>query len=295
MKNLDRKRRTDRERIIDEAIAMETESAREAGALGYYARVLTQATLPHSRPTENVFKRSNGALTVTIMADPDIGLPYGPKVRLLLAWLTTEAVRTRERQVILGDSLSGFMRKLGLMPTGGRWGSITSLKEQSKRLFSCSIKAVHDTDARWQLERCDVVDSADLWWHPKSPDQTGIWASSVTLSEHFYQEVIGYPVPIDLRAVRALSRSPLALDIYSWLTYRMSYLKQPARIPWELLELQFGSDYQETRIFKYKFLKQLRSVLAIYNADVRNAGTALELRPSPSHIPHLSCAKPSQS
>jgi hypothetical protein len=32
--------------------------------------------------------------------------------RLLLAWLITEAVRTRERDLVLGDTLSRFMAQL---------------------------------------------------------------------------------------------------------------------------------------------------------------------------------------
>jgi hypothetical protein len=43
--------------------------------------------------------------------------------RILLAWMTTEAVRTQSRELVLGDSLSRFMRSLDLVPTGGRWES----------------------------------------------------------------------------------------------------------------------------------------------------------------------------
>ncbi len=47
------------------------------------------------------------------------GLPYGTYPRLLLAWLNTEAVRTKERTIILGHSLSEFMRQLDLIPEPG--------------------------------------------------------------------------------------------------------------------------------------------------------------------------------
>ena len=39
--------------------------------------------------------------------------------RLLLAWVCTEAVRTQGRVLILGDSVSGFMRKLDIYSTSG--------------------------------------------------------------------------------------------------------------------------------------------------------------------------------
>jgi hypothetical protein len=55
------------------------------------------------------------------------------------------------------------------------------------------------------------------------------------------------PIPIDTRALKALTRSPLAIDLYVWLTYRMSYLKEPTTVPWELLSLQTGAHYREVR------------------------------------------------
>src|SRR5579862_9286839 len=122
-------------KLISESFALEVEEAKQAGALGFMARALVQATMPHSKPAESFFERTNGAFTLTMMAPPKVGLPYGSMPRLLMVWLTTEAVRTKNRDLVLGDSLSGFMRDLGLTVTGGRWGSITRLREQSRRLF----------------------------------------------------------------------------------------------------------------------------------------------------------------
>ena len=99
-------------------------------------------------------------------------------------------------------------------------------------------------------------------------------------------------MPIDLRALKALKGSPLALDIYSWLTYRMSYLRRPCLIPWEALQTQFGADYGRPRDFKRKFLAHLADVLHVYPAvrlSERPAG--LLLRPSPTHLPRTSATR----
>ena len=104
------------ERLITEALAIEAESAQEAGALGFMARAMVQATLPHKKVEGNEFERKNGAFTLSLMSPARIGLPYGVMPRLLLAWLTTEAVKTQSRELELGDSLSGFMRELDLVP-----------------------------------------------------------------------------------------------------------------------------------------------------------------------------------
>src|SRR5262245_4804846 len=116
-------------KLISEALAIEARDAKETGALGFMARALVQATMPHSKVEGNEFKRRNGAFKLTILADSEVGLPYGSIPRLLIAWLTTEAVRTKQRELILGDSLSAFMAQLDLTPTGGRWGTITMLRE----------------------------------------------------------------------------------------------------------------------------------------------------------------------
>ena len=37
---------------------------------------------------------------------------------------------------------------------------------------------------------------------------------------------------------QVIKASPFAIDLYIWLTYRMSYLKTPTLIPWEGLQAQ---------------------------------------------------------
>lgn len=271
--------------LVQQALEIEAQEAREAGALGYMARALTLATMPHRRTAENEFERRNGAFTLTMLAPSRIGLPYGSLPRLLIAWLTTEAVLTRERQIVLGERLSDFMAKLELVPTGGRWGTITRLRDQMQRLFASSVSCTYEDARRWALESVRIADRADLWWSPKAPEQAALWRSVVVLGERFFQEAIQSPVPIDLRALKALRRSPLALDIYCWLTHRMSYLRRSIVIPWGALQTQFGADYRLTRQFKAKFLKQLHAVREVYrDAKVEPEEGGLRLKPSPTHI-----------
>ena len=272
--------------LINQALAIEDEQAQEAGALGFMARAMVQATLPHRKVDGNEFTRRNGNYSLTIMAPSVIGLPYGTIPRLLLAWLTTEAVKTKERELELGDSLSGFMAELDMMPTGGRWGSITRLKDQSRRLFSSSITAVYEDGPGFAVINQTVADRAQFWWDNKNPEQAGLWKSTVTLSEKFFNEVTDRPVPIDMRAIKALKKSPMALDIYMWLTYRMSYLKSPAVVSWPGAAMSLGSGYAELRDFKKAFLSELRKVLLVYaNANVEVLPEGLRIKPSLTHIP----------
>jgi len=277
------------DKIISEALAIEAEGAKEAGTLGYMARAMVQATMPHSKIAGGIHERTNGDYTFTMMANPTIGLPYGSVPRVVLAWLATEAVKTRNRELVLGDSMSAFMRELDMVPTGGRWGSVTRLKEQTRRLFGAVLQCSYSTKDQDALQNYLIADSANLWWTPKAPDQESLFNSQVTLSENFYQEIINNPVPIDMRALYSLKKSPLALDIYCWLTYRMSYLSKATTIPWEGLQAQFGSGYPMTTRgklnFKRAFLRQLKKVSVVYPEAKASDGLAgLLLKPSKTHV-----------
>ena len=204
--------------LVNEALAIQAEEAKEAGALGYMARALTQATMPHSKQGGNEFTRTNGNFTLTMLAPSNTGLPYGSLPRLLVAWLTTEAVLKKEPVLILGNSLSEFMQQLGETGrSGGAWGNIPRIKKQTTALFSSFITCSYNNeDKQTNLKNIMVADEADLWWHPKNDRQTSLWESSVTLSQRFFDEIISNPVPVDMRALKALKRSPMKLDMYIW-------------------------------------------------------------------------------
>lgn len=270
--------------LINQALAIEDEAAREAGALGFMARAMVQATLPHRKVEGNEFERRNGNFTLSLMSPAKIGLPYGAVPRLLLAWVTTEAVKTKSRELELGNSMSAFMAELGMSRQGS---NIASLKNQTRRLFASTVSATYEDKEKHNIADIGyrLADRSVLWWHSKDPEQAGLWKSTVTLSEQFFNEVIDRPVPIDMRAIKALKQSPMALDVYSWLTYRVSYLKRPVVIPWAALALQFGSDYSRLRDFKAALLSELRKVLVVYSSvQVEALEEGLLVKPSLTHI-----------
>ncbi len=280
------------ERLFAEAVSIEAESAIDAGALSYMARSMVMATLPHRKVDGNEFVRKNGDFTLSLMAPSHIGLPYGSIPRLLVAWVTTETVRTKERELVLGETLSEFMRALDLVPTGGRWGTITRLKDQMARLFSSSVTCSYADGRRFALQSVKVVDKAALWWDPKTPEQSTLWQSVIVLGEHFFNEIMESPVAVDMRALKILKQSPMALDIYTFLTYRMSYLRKSTVIPWESLQNQLGSDYAKTpeglRNFKKKFLRQLAMVRVVYpDVNISPSDNGLLLKPSKTHVKML--------
>ena len=268
---------------------------RDVDALGFLGRMLVQATLPHSKPEGRKFERSNGGLTIRMTATEDgIGLPYGTYPRLLLAWVTTEAARTGSPKLNLGHSLAAFMAQLGLVATGGEKGTVTALRRQMDMLFRASIAWDYIGEGRSQKTQLFPFEGHQLWWDPIAPKQQDLFRSKLVLNQTFFNELVKRPVPLDMRALKFLAnlRSPLALDIYTWLTYRMSTLKEPVNIPWASLEMQFGADYADTREFRRKFLEKLKIVKELYpTAKVAPAEDGLSLWPSPTHVPARAASK----
>lgn len=279
-------------KLVTECLAIEAESAKEAGTLAFMARAMVIATLPHSKPDNFIFQRKNGDYIFTMMANPQFGLPYGSLPRLLLAWMTREAKRTKSPVLHLGKTFSEFLRILKLSRSGGKRGDATRLREQMLRLFTTHISCVHQNKKKGicKGDQFVVTRSFELWWNPLKERQCDLsHTSSITLAKDFFDELIDRPVPVDFRVLQVLRRSPLQIDIYVWLTYRFSYLKKATLIPWGMLVLQFGSDYaddaQGLRGFKKQFLKALHIVTVIYpNANVLVQDDGIRLRPSQTHI-----------
>lgn len=327
---------------IEASLAIEAEDAKSAGALGFMARALVIATMPYKDPKTDVFTRRNGDITLRIIAGYSGGIPYGVYPRLLMAWITTEAVRTRSRVIELGDSLSYFLREvLEVQRGGGQRGSSTRVAEQMKRLFGSMVNVSstsETTGRRFKLRNVTIADDVDfdeahidleprpkgailgidgkplesggtlpldlddaalqlppddaeaMLWMPQASDTAGSWRSYVKLTENFYNECIDRPVPIDMRAYKALRRAPLAMDIYTWMTYRMfTVTKRTRPIPWEALMGQFGSNYASPRAvldFKKGFRNALKLVQMTYpNVRFEETEKGLVLLPSPTHVP----------
>ncbi len=275
-----------RSSLIRRALLLNDEDAYAAGEVGFFARALVQATLPHSDPGGNEFVRENGHYTLTILAPAHLGLPYGRYPRLVLAYLNTEAVRTKRRRISLGRTLSHFCRDLGIVPTSGPRGSLRQLRKQMERLFSCSFQCVYQAADRGQHagDGFLLAERRALWWDPESSTQELVECSFVELSERFFREATGAPVPIDIRVLRAL-RSPFEIDIYIWLTWRFFRLRRPVVVPWASLMLQFGCAYRSQRHFKQRFLAYLANVIGYYPAArLETCRAGLRLNPSRPHV-----------
>jgi len=264
-------------KLLDAAAAIRLDPDKAEAA--FMARQLVQATLPHRNPGDvPLWKRTNGNLTLAIRPGIDIttgksyGYPYGTLPRLLLFWMTTEAVRTKNPCLALGSSLASFMRQLGLDPRrGGKRSDARRLQEQMQRLFQAviSFQQEHEeaghTGTAWL--NMQVAPKGVLWWDERQPEQGALWESWVQLGAEFFQALTQAPVPVDMRALKALKNSPLALDLYAWATYtayKAQMSGQPRSTSWKALHEQLGGEYHDMREFAKSARTALRKVQVVY-------------------------------
>ena len=251
---------------------------------GFMARMMALCCLPRSNPgNRKEYKRVNGPFTLYMIAGGGNKLPFGNLPRLLMAWLCSEAVRTQSRILVLGDSLSDFMRSLDVYSSSGQ--KHTRLRNQMKRLFGCSVSMIYEDEHGKQFVNSHIADRGEFWW--SHPAERKPWESKIELGEKFFQEIISHPVPLNLNTLTALKRSPLGLDLYLWLTYRTFTLRAPLRLSWPLLYGQFGavpakaSDKRTVDNFRTKALRELKKIkLAWPELNYTTAPGVLILHPS---------------
>jgi hypothetical protein len=259
-------------KLLDAAEAIRLDPDKTEAA--FMARQLVQATLPHKNPGNvPLWTRRNGNLTLTIQPGQEngalLGYPYGTIPRLLLFWITTEAVKTKNRRLELGNSLTKFMRELGLNPDNGRGkrSDARRLRDQMERLFRARISFDQITLGKRAWVDMQVAPEGVLWWDERHPAQTTLWDSWIQLGEKFFEAITAAPVPVDMRALKALKRSPLALNLYAWATYTAFQTQksgQSRSISWELLHEQMGAEYDDVKDFGKKARFALRKVQAVY-------------------------------
>lgn len=242
--------------------------------LRYMPTPLAICGLPYKALPEDKleFERAQGRMAVTITAGklraPDgrrvqQPVPWGPKARLIMAHLSTEALRNRSRIIETSETLSGFMRDMGFEPRGGARGNIEPFKDQLRALAACRMEI-----SSWDGKRSGMVDVKPLekveLWFGDHPDQQSLWPTKVAFSQSFYDELEKHALPIDVRVLRALSNSARRLDLMFWVTYRITRLQQRLVLDWHPLKSQFGEGYGRDRDFRAALAEDVAALKEIF-------------------------------
>lgn len=237
--------------------------------------VLAMCGLPLTRQPVEVreFERRQGRMSLVVEAgklrNPETGdrepqpLPFGPKARLLLMHLCSEAIRQKSATIEIADSLTAFIRDIGFPVTGGEKGTLRAFKEQINALAACRL-SVGMWDGKHAVEYQGAPFSRVDVWLPTNPDQMMLWPSTLTFSTDFYTTLARHALPLRAEAVRAFAGSARKLDLYFWFNYRLSRLREPLTISWEALAGQFGGGFGRVRDFRRGFAEDLAHILEVF-------------------------------
>lgn len=257
----------------------------------YQHSVFCQTGLPYRDPGDGVtsWDRVNGRVHLAITAGKvmhpelermvQIGLPYGPKPRLILAHLNGEALRRQSPEIEVEASLTAFVKRLNLDP-GGR--TIRTIKDQLSRLAASRITLGMMRDGRAFTVNSQIVAAFDLWFS-KDDAQRVLWPSSLRLSSDYFDSLTRHAVPLHDRALMAMSGNAMALDVYAWLAQRLHRIEvgKPVLMTWPGLQEQFGWSYGRLTSFRPEFRTTLGLVKSQYQAaDVELDKKGMTLRHS---------------
>jgi hypothetical protein len=251
------------------------------------------AGLPHRKtPDEQDWRIQTEHLTLVVepgkLPNKDgstsyVGVPYGPIARLILYYLMDRALETGCRTVTLGKTLTAFLTRLGLS-NGGKTHRI--IREQVERISRCRLTFHLEGNGRRGVANQAIIDSAMFFDGPNTnnDNQASLFTDTLHLSEGFYNHLRQHNVFLDEKAIEKIHANSRALDVYSWLAFRLHHLGDPTFIPWATLRPQFGVGITVKRNFPSVMRDDLMLALSVYEkakVDILDQGVLLHPSPPP--------------
>jgi len=198
-------------------------------------------------------------------------------------------VRTSSRQVELGATFTDWMRRMGYRTISyGPRGSATLVRQQLDRLLAC------EWIIRWDGQGADGTKEFGIREIKLSTEYVGFnggaggFGREIRLTEGFFDHLRQHAVPLDENAIRQLRDSPTALDLYTWLAYRLPRIsgRRPATLSWQQLAVHFGNDGTHIRKFRQTVRDAWdRHVSAVYpEARADFDATLIRLYASPAPL-----------
>lgn len=263
---------------------------------------LCAMSLPVRRPTDETMPiiRKDGQYTLAITPRPVLrlvggqqsmavlGVPYGSLPRLVLIHIMTEAVRTRSRHIVLGSSFTDWMRRMGFRTVSyGPRGSATLIRQQLDRLLACEWMIRWDNQTPQGAQEFAVKEVKLSNDYAGTTGSRGSFSREILLTEGFFEHLREHAVPLDENAIRQLRDSATALDLYTWLAYRLPRISRdrPALLSWAQVAVHFGNDGNNIRKFRQTIRDAWdRQVSAVYpdaKIELDTSGVRLYSSPAP--------------
>ncbi|MFD1696781.1 replication protein RepA [Roseibium aestuarii] len=320
---ISRQERRDQERAVAEAKARELdamprEQRRRAivrqqfedepptvGDLRHIHSVLAVCGLPYERQPLDVrrYERRQGSMSLLVNAGEIMTpsgkwapqeLPFGPKARLILMHLCSQAVLQNSPTIEIAETFTAFVREMGFNDSGGSRGALTAFKQQLNALAACELKIGTWNGTTAKTKSFKPIDEFEVWLS-NNPGQRSLWPSTLTFSQDMYESLKHHAMPVNVRAVKAFAGSARKLDLYFWLGYRLHLIDKPLHISWKALAEQFGTGFSRQRDFQRKLAEELGHIEEVFpKLPIKLTEDGLNLRPADPNVLALPAQKVSK-
>ena len=245
--------------------------------IGLFPWIFTQTVLPHSqRGSINTgasaprYFATNGRSRLHVTSTSGLaaishGIPYGGTCRYLIAYLCGLARKKDTPILRFSCSQSKWLADLQIGTSGGRNGRLRYIQDQLWRLTTASFRFERFSSVNSRagvLLNAPFARRAAFWFDPV--DYGSPTPFLIELDPWFFAEISRRGIPLRMATLRHLVRSPLACDLYAWLTRKVHALSEMGRpqvtISWSQLHEQFGPGYTHTRDFRKRALLQIRKI-----------------------------------
>jgi hypothetical protein len=237
--------------------------------------------LPHRRIADDVWRKEGFRVTLLVESGRDrqgtpIGIPYGPKARVLLLYLQTRAIQTNSRTIEMGDSMYEWLGRVGIGVGGNQYREV---REQTRRLATCHLTFIEETEVMERRRNGAFVENAVIL--KTDARQGSLWQDTIELNPAFFDALKAHPVPLWESALRQIAANSMAIDLYTWLAYRLQSLEDATPISWPSLHGQFGTGFAALKHFKPEFKRNLTYAMAVYpEARIEETARGFVLHPS---------------
>ena len=219
-------------------------------------------------------------------------VPYGAAARVAFAHIHNHVIRAgsldEAQDVPMGESLRKFFKARRLKISGQNGKQIV------KQIHN--IAAAHISIGIWVENQTKQINMPTLaeeinFWVEKDEKQRSLWQPNMILNRRYVETIRERRVPLDIRALIQLYEKPRAMDVFTWLSYRLPQIKNKygVFVPFfgkNGLHGVFGHSVKDKYKFKQLFVQSIQEVIALYpDARIAIEDQGLRLYHSPSPIP----------
>lgn len=244
--------------------------------------------------------KASFAVQAGVLLNPETGdlierdVPYGSAARVILAHIHNHVIKSasldQAQDIPMGTSLRDFFSSYHLKIGGKNGKQITDQVN--------NIAAARITLGMWnggqakQINMPTLAEEIDFWLEKDTMQRT-LWQPTMILNRKYVETVRERPVPIDMRALIGLYEKPRAMDLFTWLSYRLPTIKSCSGILIPFfgengLHTIFGSSIKQKHRFKSEFIKTIEEIHRWYpEATIGIEEKGIRLYKSASPIPDI--------